>query len=640
MADISKRTEELNKKLQEFSNIDTPDSISPANVAVLMRDINNAHSESEAELQKDLEDFKKDLESNNDYVLSNEPICDLQIEPQDKSVNIKAGTLGPENLDYSSTFTIPAATSEKAGVMSADDKRQLDSAVLKLPVPAFRGVLDKVGPVDMEGIYWISDKTAFAHVKVDGSWDMEWPNGFMLTYLATEYYGEKMNLIGVRPSRNRLFFCLEDNSLYFVEPVSGHLQATKADIPEISDATQIKAGLMSAFDKQKLDGINTDTLKKIENNFEVMPFQAFVERDIDPANPDGHEIEKGIIYSELHGGFANWSGTGIASFFTDADKFGELKQDGYRQPTAHRLYKCISENSLYYWNGEQMERVNEELFKNIDQLNLSYQQLLGIVASAANIANDALEKVDEKQSTITDSADITVNGSELSVTEQAKRAVFDDMWDIATGDYGGIKRGHKEGDILKEYHCNEVYLTYEEAVEVFEEGPIEYLNADMRYRNSNIKTNLPSQSKLNDLYTSQIVANSQIEVLNLGHYKSKELNADTRIRLAGGRLLIYGGGRLKKIIPWITFTETGTINCFGDWLEEVYIYQLNNLNLTFNSYRLKPECIRFMIQNAVNTSTISLTFHSSVYAKIVEGNDEWEGILDLAQSKNISIASA
>ncbi|MBD5381954.1 collagen-like protein [Clavibacter sp.] len=75
-------------------------------------------------------------------------------------------------------------------------------------------------------------------------------------------------------------------------------------------------------------------------------------------------------------------------------------------------------------------------------------------------------------------------------------------------------------------------------------------------------------------------------------------------------------------------------------LQEVWIQGLKS-DLSFvDSPLLRMDCLQYMIDNAMNTSLITITFHPDIYAKLTdEQNDEWYNILKLASSKNIQFAT-
>lgn len=76
-------------------------------------------------------------------------------------------------------------------------------------------------------------------------------------------------------------------------------------------------------------------------------------------------------------------------------------------------------------------------------------------------------------------------------------------------------------------------------------------------------------------------------------------------------------------------------------LEDVRIANLK-VNISFaQSPLLSLESLQYLINNAANTSAITVTVHADVYAKIQdESNTDWHALLALAQEKQITFATA
>ena len=73
-----------------------------------------------------------------------------------------------------------------------------------------------------------------------------------------------------------------------------------------------------------------------------------------------------------------------------------------------------------------------------------------------------------KQDKLVNSADVTVGEDDkLTVTDTAKRKVFDDLWISAAGSNGTVDHTHTEDNVSKPYYLNEVWMTYEEAIVVY-----------------------------------------------------------------------------------------------------------------------------------------------------------------------------
>lgn len=140
------------------------------------------------------------------------------------------------------------------------------------------------------------------------------------------------------------------------------------------------------------------------------------------------------------------------------------------------------------------------------------------------------------------------------------------------------------------------------------------------------------------------VDNSFIEVFAF-RFKDSEVVYPTGLQYAFRNMV-----KLKKIIGIInciniknsnsrlSFTDTFS-NC--PILENVLISSLP-LDISFkDSPLLSLESLRYLINNAANTSPITVTVHSDVYAKIQdETNTDWHALIETAAAKQITFATA
>lgn len=105
---------------------------------------------------------------------------------------------------------------------------------------------------------------------------------------------------------------------------------------------------------------------------------------------------------------------------------------------------------------------------------------------------------------------------------------------------------------------------------------------------------------------------------------------------------ITGGLYVSKAI-----NTTAAFNyCYA--LENVSVYGVNN-DISFkDSPKLSYESVKCLVDNAANTSTITVTVHADVYAKLTgtaadygdNTKEEWMAIMASATEKNISFATA
>lgn len=248
---------------------------------------------------------------------------------------------------------------------------------------------------------------------------------------------------------------------------------------------------------------------------------------------------------------------------------------------------------------------------------------------------------------------LTEDGKSLSEKiDASKRTVFDDLWKAACGEYGTVDYSHSEGDKHTPYYLNELWLTYEEAVAVYNAGAIDSTQCQYKYFNLNIRTNLPAMiggatygGGRQDFFPYTLIDNSQIEVLNV---KMSTGSFRVAVMPVGMNNTVYfQAPKLRKIIGNIaigltTYQPTYNNSLFGNCplLEEVNI---ENMNLDLNLSKLpliSASSLNFLLSRRMGNNTVTLKLHPDIYAKITTEEGDYAGIMDLAESKNVSLASA
>ena len=169
------------------------------------------------------------------------------------------------------------------------------------------------------------------------------------------------------------------------------------------------------------------------------------------------------------------------------------------------------------------------------------------------------------------------------------------------------------------------------------------------YRGAIIRTNIPwaaAMGGFTDSFDTRAICvdNSFIEVFAF-RFKDSEVVYPTGLQYAFRNMV-----KLKKIIGIInciniknsnsrlSFTDTFS-NC--PILENVLISSLP-LDISFkDSPLLSLESLRYLINNAANTSPITVTVHADVYDKIQdEGQVDWHALIETAAAKQITFATA
>lgn len=250
-----------------------------------------------------------------------------------------------------------------------------------------------------------------------------------------------------------------------------------------------------------------------------------------------------------------------------------------------------------------------------------------------------------KQDKLVNSDDVTIGiDNKLTVTDLAKREVFDDLWIKAAGSNGTVDHTHTEDGVNKPYYLNEVWMTYEKALVVYNEyyADIESLQQRYIYGVTNFA---PTEN------------GSSLAFTNFHAPNAITLNVGTSFLASGFLGWLTGSPKLTKIIGpinlryWKTSPNSYSyLDCPN--LKEVSLYYLSK---NFNISSLKSislASMQYMVNNSHATSSVTVTVHPDVYAKLTGDttnaaaaaltSDElaqWTALATTANSKNISFAT-
>lgn len=159
----------------------------------------------------------------------------------------------------------------------------------------------------------------------------------------------------------------------------------------------------------------------------------------------------------------------------------------------------------------------------------------------------------------------------------------------------------------------------------------------------NIRTNIPFHSASIGGYIEDSVrfdamclSCSNLEVFSLG--------TDTNIIPSSLMYAFQSCVKLKSFIGIFNFANSPlTTNAFNNCVElrDIKIKSLKR-GITFkDSPLLSLASLQYLITNAANTATITVTVHADVFAKINdETNTEWHALLAAAEAKQITFATA
>ena len=263
---------------------------------------------------------------------------------------------------------------------------------------------------------------------------------------------------------------------------------------------------------------------------------------------------------------------------------------------------------------------------------------------ATNASLQTVEtNLDHKQPLVDNSADIVSEQgpvkqgqpphSRLLLTDTAKHAVFDDLWKSAVGTYGSIDYTHVDDDgRMTPYMCNDVWMTYDEALEVYKHYRNDFEQKEAYAGWScRAKTNIPYKTQWSGSYERFAQNNTFIVAARIPH-----------IELGSLMQAFYGCSNLHTVIIDDMYRTT---KCSGLFLgcANLVTVKLNGLALDISlesSPKISAESLNYICTHRYGTNDITITLHADVYNKITAAENEWAGLLDLAAEKHVTFACA
>lgn len=353
----------------------------------------------------------------------------------------------------------------------------------------------------------------------------------------------------------------------------------------------------------------------------------------------------------------SWSGAALGDIrqgdiltWTDADEmfravvFGE-RTSGTRREVCAMFTRdgdeAIEFSLLWlYENGEAYETVFD-----------SSQTLAGQFAACQN--------------KLTDTADIQVRAEArpsgqhytpygLYLTDSAKRAVFNDMFNLAAGSDGGYKPSEAP-DPAKPYLLNKLWLSYEEAVKIYAINGADagHVLPDIGRRYSHYYC-APLVNSVRTLF--KVCGHTQNYGMFFGDTNLEVVNVDISGSLAW---VFRGNSKLKTVLGTVEISEvTSGDNLIWDCalLEDVNLKGLRNNIRMRGCPKLSLATMQYLVDNASTKITaekpVVVTVHADVFAKLTGDttneaaaaltDDEktaWAAVLTAATSKYISFAT-
>lgn len=271
------------------------------------------------------------------------------------------------------------------------------------------------------------------------------------------------------------------------------------------------------------------------------------------------------------------------------------------------------------------------------------------LASAFNAKQTKLENTTD---VVIESETNTTDG--LYVTDSAKRAVFNDMFNLAAGSDGGYKPSEAP-DPAKPYLLNTLWLSYEEAMKIYAIN-----GADAGHQLPNIGRRYspyygaPLVDSVKTIF--KVCGYTQNYGMFFGAVKLEVINVD----ISGNLTWVFrGNSKLKTVLGIVDISEVTS----GDnliWscalLEDVNLKGLRNNIRLRDCPKLSLSTMQYLVDNASTAITaakpVVVTVHADVFAKLTGDttneaaaaltDDEktaWAAVLTAATSKYISFAT-
>lgn len=231
-----------------------------------------------------------------------------------------------------------------------------------------------------------------------------------------------------------------------------------------------------------------------------------------------------------------------------------------------------------------------------------------------------------KQAQLASSDDILVGVGatpNLSLTDTARHAVFDDLWKAA---------GCTIGSGASKYLCNGIGHTYEEATYLYDFGCLRHGTLDQFYRDSNIKTNLPVKLNGN---------------IGKGSYTFMSCTNLTKVNAPlffPNTASFRGCTALQSITMYAPNSDQGNatdayLNCSALTTIDFTVVFAHDFDLSYSPL-LDLETFQRIVSKYSKGTAITIYVHPTVYAKLTDTtNAQWYAVMTQAVNKKIAFAT-
>lgn len=232
-----------------------------------------------------------------------------------------------------------------------------------------------------------------------------------------------------------------------------------------------------------------------------------------------------------------------------------------------------------------------------------------------------------RQPRLSSSTDILVGNAKLTLTEEAKHAVFDDLWLQAVRTAGSIDYT----DAAAPYVCNGIHHTYEEAKYLYDQGHPRHGCLANFYKSWPIKTNLPPH----------------LSAIDGGIYMFSGCSSLTKVNMSLLLPLLATFANctsLKYIECYSPVAQTGNIdsvylNCSALQTIEVRTVFPRDFDVA-DSPLLDLTTFQGFVSKYDGSKAITIYVHPTVYAKLTDtSNAQWYAVMTQAVNKKIAFAT-
>lgn len=262
-----------------------------------------------------------------------------------------------------------------------------------------------------------------------------------------------------------------------------------------------------------------------------------------------------------------------------------------------------------------------------------------------------------KQGALSVSEDLSLSAdNELSLTDKAKMRLFIDQWDAAwkvSGTVYGKYDPENAPDALHPFMGNDVWMTYEEAIQIMNCAATLSAYQRIAFNFLNVRTLPPiplgfyvTYVDINYMREMECIRFVQAQLPYIGGIAPANIH------------FLYECRKLKRIEGVISL-ENFSAQCLNGYflkddaaLKEVRLTGLKTNISLVSSPLLSLASLQYLIANAANTATITVTVHKDVYAKLTgdttnaaaaalteEELTQWQALVTTAAAKSISFAT-